>query len=119
MPCCKLFVHHRASAWSASFDFAVQKSNNTDVVKQQFAVLWSIKLVLNGLCKFWEQMDQCCGQLPCKIPSALLSSISRVCKYTLEMKVSVMMPNASIKLILVLPVASLVIVMMKASSEEA
>jgi hypothetical protein len=38
---------------------------------------------------------------------------------TLEIKVSVVAPNTSTKLVLVLPVASLVRVMMKASSEEA
>jgi hypothetical protein len=40
--------------------------------------------------------------------------------YTLEIKVSEVVPNTSIKkLVLVLPVASFVIVMMKASSEAA
>jgi hypothetical protein len=39
--------------------------------------------------------------------------------YTLEIKVFVVAPNTSTKLVLVLPVASLVSVMMKASSEEA
>jgi len=40
-------------------------------------------------------------------------------EYTLEIKVPVVAPNTSTKLVLVLPVASLVRVMMKASSEEA
>jgi hypothetical protein len=43
----------------------------------------------------------------------------RVYLYTLEMKVSVMMLNTSIKLVFVLPVANFIAVMMKASSEEA
>jgi hypothetical protein len=61
-----------------------------------------------------NKCTQCCKQFPCNIPSALLSSISRVYLYALEMKVSVTMLNTSIKLVFVLPVANFVAVMMKA-----
>jgi hypothetical protein len=55
----------------------------------------------------------------CQSPSALLSSNSTVVLNSLEKEVSLVAPNISTKLVLVLPVTSLVRVMMKASSEEA
>jgi hypothetical protein len=106
MPLCQLLIVNWSCPRCASLvNHAIQKTNNMDVVKQQFAVLWSIKLAP-------KQMYTTLQTIPMKTPSALLSSNSMVLLKPLEIKMSVVAPNISTKLVLVLPVASMVRVMM-------